>query len=99
MADDALTALARKARELTEGMRKRTGRDPDVADYRAAFLPILLGCFAPDALAKPASANVTCQHPNCGKPAVFVRFGRALCFEHRNEVHDGAASIQEHPGS
>lgn len=36
-----VTQLAQKARELVDGMRKRTGRDPDVADFAAAFEQIL----------------------------------------------------------
>lgn len=38
---DFATALAEKAKELTKGMRERVQRDPDIADYRAAFSPIL----------------------------------------------------------
>lgn len=34
-------ALGRKAKELTEGMRSRVHRDPDVADFAAAFAPLL----------------------------------------------------------
>ena len=33
--------LARKARDLSEGMRDRVKRDPDLADYEAGFTPIL----------------------------------------------------------
>jgi hypothetical protein len=35
--------LAKKAKELTEDMHKRLGRDPDVADYASAFEAILWG--------------------------------------------------------
>jgi hypothetical protein len=33
--------LGRKAKELVEGMNKRVNRLPDVADYAAAFMPLL----------------------------------------------------------
>jgi hypothetical protein len=33
--------LARKARDLTEDMHRRLGRNPDVADYQSAFEAIL----------------------------------------------------------
>lgn len=42
MSPDLATTLGRKAKELVEGMKKRAGREPDVADYAAAFRPILL---------------------------------------------------------
>lgn len=35
------TDLARKARELLEGMRVRVNRDPDIADYAVAFQKII----------------------------------------------------------
>lgn len=39
--EELLTALARKARELNEGMQERVKRPPDIADFRCAFEPIL----------------------------------------------------------
>jgi hypothetical protein len=86
---DLSTALARTARELTGQMLSRVKREPDVADYRAAFLPVLAMYLAPDAKTpdprNAGNAAVTnCQQPGCSKPALFISFGRALCFEHRN---------------
>ena len=34
-------ALAVKAKELVDGMRKRVKRDPDTADFAAGFEPII----------------------------------------------------------
>lgn len=83
---DFATALAKKARELTEGMQNRVKRNPDIADYRTAFLPIITEFLSPDAKDHdPHSRNITvCEYKGCGKRAIFIRFGTPLCFEHRN---------------
>lgn len=41
MTPDLSVVLAAKAKELMSGMRDRVGRDPDVADFAAAFAPLL----------------------------------------------------------
>lgn len=87
---DLATALATKAKELTRGMRDRVKRDPDVADYRAAFLPILAEFLSPDAKTPDPrkGASVICEVKDCGKRAIFIRFGSPLCFQHM-ERHSG----------
>lgn len=39
--NDVAVALGSKAKELMAGMKDRIGREPDVADYAAAFGPLL----------------------------------------------------------
>jgi HNH endonuclease len=39
--EELATELATKAKSLLEGMRRRAGRDPDVADFAVAFERIL----------------------------------------------------------
>jgi hypothetical protein len=41
--------LARKAKELVEGMQTRVGRNPDIADFVAAFTPTIKN-YEPDEL-------------------------------------------------
>jgi hypothetical protein len=39
--NDVSVELGRRAKELAEGMRARIKREPDVADFAAAFAPML----------------------------------------------------------
>jgi len=93
MPDDFATALARKARELTEGMWQRVARYPDIADFRAAFLPIIglyLAADAKDAI--PRASTAMCQEPGCEQRAIFIKLGKALCFQHRDNYGTPARS-------
>lgn len=38
---DLAVKLGKKAKELMEGMNKRTHRNPDIADFAASFAPLL----------------------------------------------------------
>ena len=93
---DLTTQLARKARELTDGMMRRVNRQPDVADYRAAFVPILESFFAKDATDHRISAShEQCEHAGCSERAMFIKYGKALCYEHRNEHKDATPADRE----
>jgi len=84
---DLPSALARKAKELTEGMLLRVGRTPDFADYLAGFLPVLGLYLSKDATdVTPRGSRERCQEQGCDNLAGFIRFGRALCFAHKDKV-------------
>lgn len=87
---DFAHALAMKAKELTRGMQQRAKRDPDVADYRAAFLPIIAEYLSRDAKspAPGRGSSTLCGEKvagqDCGKRAIFIKFGHPLCFDHKD---------------
>jgi len=80
---DLATGLAEKAKELSYGMWQRVQRLPDVADFRAAFVPIVEGFLAKDATDHRISASFEkCKY--CNERAVFIKYGEPLCFAHKD---------------
>lgn len=85
-------ALARKAKELAEGMWLRVKRTPDVADYKAAFDAILAEELMPDwRSSTPGASTLKCEF--CNAQASFIIKRCAVCYEHRSVPIEHAESM------